>query len=953
MDHDQPAPVCTKVAGSILERHGDFIKANAIIASLALIFFARSILLGLVPSASDILTVWPIFELGHTQVQNILLSDVVVIAEPWMFFNHLNIQNFQLPLWNPYCAGGVPHFANGFFSLFFFMSWPIYILGVTKYTLLIYYFLKIYLAGVCCFLYLRSIGLKFFPAITGSMAYMFMGFNIVWLYYTPSNLVFILPAMLYLIEKVVASRSNEKYFVALTILTATGIFAGFPVMFFHIAVVSFLYLIYKLLSSSLEDAAWVMKRYLLFSALGFMLSAVQLVPFLEYLLNSNAWVVRQGASVMLDWHAAILNLQPQFYGSPSIYQMVPYYVNFTNYNESTSGYVGIAMICLAVFAVMTKFKDSLIRFFLILSIWAIGVVYGLPGIFDLTVSLPLFSKADNFRLLFLIGFNVVVLGSLGLNQIIDWSKQTERGRIMRYFSISASLVLATLFCFAWANRSFLYILSTLNVQQQWPRIVFAQNILVLCTTIVVLILSALIYIYVRFNDNCKYRTASLVLLFVLVFAETGFHGMLFNPAVDEKYFHPKVEVFDWINLRNEQYRTTSISSTGSMSVYPANTQMTYGIYDIRNYDALENRYYWKLLNTFSQGIMIGGMDLWEIDDRFLNFMGVKWIFSDSNLSQDTDVRILHNIIDPIGELREGLIVDQEFLSKKDNLSGIDLFFATYGHNGVESNVTVNLIDTKSNSTIRTAKIDTRVIEEHKWYAVEFDPIKDSSNKSYMMEIKGDGKPGDSVTIFMNRSQTSPSEGETLYLNGGAVQGNLCFNLIYKAKSKFKLIEKRPNYSLFENLAVFPRAFIVHNASFENDDEKILNALEDPSNDWRSSIIIYGEGKAVAFPEGRSEANITKYDYDYVKIDAFTEHPGFLVLSDAYYPGWNAYVNGSRVDIFRANYAFRAVKTPSGKSVVEFRYEPMSLFIGTVMTSISVIIIIIIISILIRRKSRAY
>ena len=385
-------------------------------------------------------------------------------------------------------------------------------------------------------------------------------------------------------------------------------------------------------------------------------------------------------------------------------------------------------------------------------------------------------------------------------------------------------------------------------------------------------------------------------------------------------------------------------------------------YVMANVEVIHNNAYERLISAlgledvFEENLKldwIGGMDLWEIDDRFLNFMGVKWIFSDSNLSQDTDVRILHNIIDPIGELREGLIVDQEFLSKKDNLSGIDLFFATYGHNGVESNVTVNLIDTKSNSTIRTAKIDTRVIEEHKWYAVEFDPIKDSSNKSYMMEIKGDGKPGDSVTIFMNRSQTSPSEGETLYLNGGAVQGNLCFNLIYKAKSKFKLIEKRPNYSLFENLAVFPRAFIVHNASFENDDEKILNALEDPSNDWRSSIIIYGEGKAVAFPEGRSEANITKYDYDYVKIDAFTEHPGFLVLSDAYYPGWNAYVNGSRVDIFRANYAFRAVKTPSGKSVVEFRYEPMSLFIGTVMTSISVIIIIIIISILIRRKSRAY
>lgn len=208
------------------------------------------------------------------------------------------------------------------FTIFFFPAWPLYLIGVSKYTLLILYFCKIFLAGICCYCYLRSIGIKPFPAITGSAAHMFIGFNIVWLYYPTSNLIFILPAMLYVIEKVVISRSNERYFLALTILTATGIVAGFPVMFLHIAVVSLAYLVYRLLSSTSNDAAWVLKRYVFFSALGFALSAVQLLPFLEYLLNSSAWAVRQAAGG-LDWHAAILNLQPEFYGSPSIYQIVP------------------------------------------------------------------------------------------------------------------------------------------------------------------------------------------------------------------------------------------------------------------------------------------------------------------------------------------------------------------------------------------------------------------------------------------------------------------------------------------------------------------------------------------------------------------------------------------------------------------------------------------------------
>ena len=278
MDNSSPAREESKATRSILERHSEFIKANIVLASMALIFFARPILFGLVPSASDLLTIWPVFELGDARVQNMLLSDVVVQSEPWMFFNSFNLQNLQLPLWNPYCAGGVPHFANMFFSVFYFPAWPIYIFGVCRYTLLFLYFGKIYLAGASCYCYLKSVGIKSYPAITGSVAFMFIGFNIVWLYYPPSDLVFILPLMLYIIEKVVSSRSNEKYFLALSLLTATGIVAGFPVMFFHISAVAFAYLIYKLLLSAPNNAAWVLIEYLFFSALGFALSAVQLLP---------------------------------------------------------------------------------------------------------------------------------------------------------------------------------------------------------------------------------------------------------------------------------------------------------------------------------------------------------------------------------------------------------------------------------------------------------------------------------------------------------------------------------------------------------------------------------------------------------------------------------------------------------------------------------------------------
>ncbi len=53
----------------------------------------------------------------------------------------------------------------------------------------------------------------------------------------------------------------------------------------------------------------------------------------------------------------------------------------------------------------------------------------------------------------------------------------------------------------------------------------------------------------------------------------------------------------------------------------------------------------------------------------------------------------------------------------------------------------------------------------------------------------------------------------------------------------------------------------------------------------------------------------------------SDAPGYLVLTDAYYPGWSATINGSATPIQRADVMFRAVSIPAGTSAVVFEYRP--------------------------------
>jgi hypothetical protein len=87
-------------------------------------------------------------------------------------------------------------------------------------------------------------------------------------------------------------------------------------------------------------------------------------------------------------------------------------------------------------------------------------------------------------------------------------------------------------------------------------------------------------------------------------------------------------------------------------------------------------------------------------------------------------------------------------------------------------------------------------------------------------------------------------------------------------------------------------------------------------------VVIEEGAPLDLPASTAgEVQITGYAPDRVEIRVEGPSEGYLVLSDPYYPGWRATVDGAPVPLLRANYAFRAVRVPPGVHEVTMVFRP--------------------------------
>jgi len=164
--------------------------------------------------------------------------------------------------------------------------------------------------------------------------------------------------------------------------------------------------------------------------------------------------------------------------------------------------------------------------------------------------------------------------------------------------------------------------------------------------------------------------------------------------------------------------------------------------------------------------------------------------------------------------------------------------------------------------------------------------------------------------------------------------------------------------IYLNEASLPAAFVVFQARVVEDEQARLEILLDPDFDPRAEVLLSRPPSssasllpAQAAGKNQAEPSVLRPGPDRVIIQAKMDQPGYLVLTDTYYPGWQVTVDEEPAEILPADHAFRAIALDAGEHTVVFRYSPASFRLGA-WTSLGAALSLAAMLIASRRRRRA-
>ncbi|MBU2632448.1 YfhO family protein, partial [Patescibacteria group bacterium] len=136
--------------------------------------------------------------------------------------------------------------------------------------------------------------------------------------------------------------------------------------------------------------------------------------------------------------------------------------------------------------------------------------------------------------------------------------------------------------------------------------------------------------------------------------------------------------------------------------------------------------------------------------------------------------------------------------------------------------------------------------------------------------------------------------------------------------KLKKVFQDKDIYVYENKAVFPRAFFVKKTIVENDKQKRMDLLFHPKFKLREIAVINTRDNLNNKTwDYMGDVKIVSYSENKVILETKTDKEAFLVLTDIFNPIWKAKINNKNLKIYNVDHVLRGVIVPKGKNRIEF------------------------------------
>jgi hypothetical protein len=134
---------------------------------------------------------------------------------------------------------------------------------------------------------------------------------------------------------------------------------------------------------------------------------------------------------------------------------------------------------------------------------------------------------------------------------------------------------------------------------------------------------------------------------------------------------------------------------------------------------------------------------------------------------------------------------------------------------------------------------------------------------------------------------------------------------------------------------FPRSWVVHAIDRKDTREQINDQADKSLALFASKAFMTANPPAVDNCAGSETAEYRRPTGDSVVVKATLACKGMVIVSDTFFPGWKADVDGQPAEIHEVNGAMRGVVVPAGQHTVTMKYRPLSVYLGALLTLLGI------------------